>query len=68
FCFWLIKFAMGAATDKEAGILMEEGAVYAVTYKGKVKITGGRTVNKFLIEEVNLTEIPEGEPGGDIPS
>jgi len=48
----LIKCAFGGATDKEAGLLMETDRVYTVEYKGTVKITGGRQVNKFQITRI----------------
>lgn len=63
----LIKIALGSATDKEAGVLMEENGIYQVTFQGQVKISGGRSVNKFLIEQITLQELAEAEPGGDIP-
>lgn len=60
----LIKCAFGQATDKEAGALMEVGRVYAIEYQGQVKITGGRSVNKFtidLIDEAALANVDKGE-------
>lgn len=60
----LIKCALGAATDKEAGLLLTVGAVYRIEFKGKEKITGGRQVNKFKITLVDLDEfVPDREPG-----
>ena len=55
----LFKFALGAATDKEAGVLMQSNHVYIITYQGKVEISGGRRVNKFTVEEIlDLDETP----------
>lgn len=61
----LIKCAFGGATDKEAGLLMEVGRVYLVQFEGKVKITGGRTVNKFRIERImeEVVAIPDEKEG-----
>ena len=62
----LIKFALGGATDKEAGILMIPGRVYVVEYQGKIDISSGRRVNKFGVSELtDLDETPleEGAKG-----
>ncbi|GAI82088.1 unnamed protein product, partial [marine sediment metagenome] len=61
----LIKCAFGGATDKEAGMLMEVDRVYSVEFAGKVKITGGRTVNKFHIERImeEVVAIPDEKEG-----
>lgn len=56
----LIKFHMGAATDKEAALSMDVGKVYVIKSLGEVKISGGRTVNKFNIREI----IEAGQVGG----
>jgi len=61
----LIKCAFGQATDKEAGALMEVGKVYAVEYLGQVKITGGRSVNKFTIEWIDESALDEAEKSED---
>lgn len=63
----LVKFALGRATDNEAGQLMGKGGVYSVTFQGQDQITGGRKINRFDIFEV---EAPvESVVGGqsDIP-
>lgn len=49
----LIKCAFGAATDKEVAPMLHIGNIYVVLYKGKEKISGGRSVNKFSIEEID---------------
>jgi len=49
----LIKCAFGAATDKELAPLMKVGNIYTVEYLGKVKISGGRSVNKFKVYEID---------------
>jgi len=61
----LIKCAFGQATDKEAGALMEVGKVYAVEYLGQVKITGGRSVNKFTIDLIDESALDEAEKSED---
>jgi len=48
----LVKFALGRATDSEAGALMKRGGVYAVTFGGTEKLKGGRRINRFEIIEV----------------
>jgi len=64
----LIKCAFGAATDKEAGSMMQVSRVYAVEFLGQEKITGGRSVNKFKILEIDEAALPrEGEAGEDTP-
>lgn len=55
-----VKCALGQATDKEVGLVMEPGKVYAVVFKGKEKISGGRSVNKFDVNEIDL-ENPQTE-------
>lgn len=65
----LIKIALGQATDKEAGQLLESGKVYVVEYLGQVKISGGRKVNKFDVQVIDETKLSgfgeeEEEPEG----
>lgn len=48
----LVKFALGSATDNEAGALMGVGGVYAVLYHGKEDLKGGRSINRFEIVEI----------------
>lgn len=43
----LIKFMLGQSADREFGDTLEEGQIYALTFLGKEKISGGRTVNKY---------------------
>lgn len=63
----LIKFALGKATDNEAGKLMAEGGVYAITFGGQEKITGGRKINRFDVLEL-VAPVDDGVGGGsDIP-
>ena len=56
----LLKCAFGAATDKEVAPLLHIGNVYIVEYKGKEKISGGRSVNKFSIEEIDEAAMTVG--------
>lgn len=62
-----VKFAMGRATDAEAGALMGRGGVYAIEFLGQEKISGGRKLNKFKVEELEapVAEVVGG--AGDIP-
>lgn len=48
----LIKFHLGSATDSEAGEVMIKGHVYHIEYLGKEDLKGGKTVNKYHIEEI----------------
>ena len=59
----LVKFALGGATDKEAGVLMIPGRVYVIEYQGKVDISSGRRVNKFDVAE--LMDLDETPPEGE---
>jgi hypothetical protein len=61
----LIKCAFGQATDKEAGAMMEVGRVYVIDYQGQVKITGGRSVNKFTIDLIDESALDEAEKDED---
>jgi hypothetical protein len=63
----LVKCAVGAATDKEAGSMMVIGRVYSVEYRGKEKISGGRSVNKFKITEIDESMLPKGQGKDDVP-
>lgn len=62
-----VKFALGRATDSEAGALMGRGGVYAVEFLGQEKISGGRKLNRFKVEEIEapVTEVVGGS--SDIP-
>ena len=61
----LLKCAMGAATDKEVAPLMKVGNVYSIEYLGKTTISGGRSVNKFKVWEIDEAAMT-GEKG-DVP-
>lgn len=63
----LVKFALGRATDNEAGQLMGKGGIYSVVYQGQEKISGGRKINRFEITEIEPPiETPVGG-ASDIP-
>ncbi|KKN36632.1 hypothetical protein LCGC14_0771550 [marine sediment metagenome] len=63
----LTKFALGSATDNEAGQLMKVGGVYSITFKGKEQLQGGRSINRFDIIEIEAAgNVVVGNPG-DIP-
>ncbi len=61
----LIKCAFGAATDKELAPMMKISNIYSVEYMGKVKISGGRSVNKFKVFEID--EAALGIKPDDVP-
>ncbi|GAG28426.1 unnamed protein product, partial [marine sediment metagenome] len=52
-----VKFHMGKASDNDIGAVLVPGVVYCITYLGKEEISGGRSVNKFNVEEIG----PVGE-------
>ena len=52
----LVKFALGRSADSEFTPQIARGVVYAITYLGKDKIAGGRTVNRFSFEEVGVSD------------
>lgn len=63
----LVKFALGAATDREVYPQLIVNEVYRVEFIGKEKISGGRQVNKFKVERL-ISEAVEGDDKeGDIP-
>jgi len=63
----MVKFAMGRATDREIEPMLRVNHLYAFTFEGKVKLTGGRSVNKFKVVEC-LRHIGEDDlPDDDIP-
>ena len=49
----LIKFHLGGATDKEIVAQLKIGEVYFIEHQGKMKITGGRSVNKFKVSQID---------------
>ena len=57
------KFALGNATDKELINTLIVGGIYAITYKGKEQLKGGRRVNKFSIE--SIPEFDDETVGGE---
>jgi len=48
----MVKFALGRASDTEAGAMMQAGGVYSITYGGQEKLKGGRKINRFDVVEV----------------
>lgn len=58
----LVKFHLGNVTDADAGNLMKEGCVYYIEFDGQESISGGRRVNKFIVERVVTEE--EARIGG----
>jgi hypothetical protein len=63
----LVKFAMGAATDREVEPQLIAGDVYRVVFEGKEKITGGRQVNKFKVEHIAGDSVSSPEKGDEAP-
>jgi len=59
----LVRFSLGATIDGTVSEMFAKGVVYAVTYRGKEKIAGGRSVNRFDIEEIG--PIDELQPEDD---
>lgn len=55
----LTKCALGKATDKEIASLITIGRVYSIEFQGKEKISGGRSVNKFKIYEIDEGMLPK---------
>jgi hypothetical protein len=55
----LVKFALGSAADSEFAPVLAKGYVYSITYLGKEKIAKGRSVNRFNIEQVDITDLPD---------
>jgi len=52
----LVKFALGRSADNEVTPILVRGVVYAITFQGKESIAGGRSVNRFEIEEVGIAD------------
>ena len=52
----LIKFSLGRSADSELTPQLVTGIVYAITFQGKEGIAGGRSVNRFLLEEVGIAD------------
>lgn len=59
----LAKFSMGSNADAEFGASMTVGKVYSITFLGKDKLEGGRTVNKWSVFEIPTDIEPEPVPG-----
>jgi len=52
----LVKFSLGAASDAELEAVLIQGCLYAIEFLGNEKISGGRSVNKFNVVEINEFE------------
>jgi len=63
----LIKCAFGSSTDKEVEALLKISNVYIVEFQGKAKITGGRSVNKFKIQEIDESGLIPDADKKDVP-
>jgi len=63
----MCKFALGQATDKEISQLLRVGNLYAFTFFGQEKLAGGRSVNKFQVEEVVAAFDSETGNPDDVP-
>lgn len=62
----LVKFALGAATDKEIVSSFELHGLYCIEFLGQIKITGGRSVNKFKVIAFPAESETVGDPDEDI--
>ena len=62
----MVKFAMGGATDKEVSQSLKPDSIYVVTFNGQEKLSGKRTVNKFIVEEIEAIEISETGNSDDV--
>lgn len=51
-----VKFSMGRSADNELADTFARGNIYAITYQGKEKIQGGRSVNRFQVEELGVVD------------
>lgn len=63
----LVKCHVGAATDKEISAQMEVGNIYCLTFVESIKISGGRSVNKFKVEYIDMPYLGEEPPLPDEP-
>uniref|UniRef100_A0A6H1ZNP2 Uncharacterized protein n=1 Tax=viral metagenome TaxID=1070528 RepID=A0A6H1ZNP2_9ZZZZ len=63
----MVKFALGAATDREIQATVKAGHTYAFTFEEKVALKGGRSVNKFKVVEFGEPEVEEAPPDDEIP-
>jgi hypothetical protein len=60
----MVKFALGAAADRELCCVLHEGDLVCITYEGQVKIKGGKRCNKFDVAVVvSEDEVPASENG-----
>ena len=64
----LVKCALGSANDGEAGVLMEVGQVYSITFTGQEALAGGRRVNCFDVFAIGPEiETPVGGDDDKVP-
>lgn len=60
-----IKFAMGAQADLEVGETLVKDGIYEVIFDGSEKISGGRQVKRFIVNELTEEE-EEPEPEEEV--
>lgn len=48
----VVKFHLGAATDREVRDLLVPGRIYYIEYEGKEKLAGSKSVNKYVLWSV----------------
>jgi hypothetical protein len=53
----LQKFHMGSSADAEFSAMFISGELYAITYEGKEQLKGGRSVNRYTVEHVDITGV-----------
>lgn len=62
----LVKFALGKSADSEFTPQLARGVVYAITYQGKERISGGRQVNRFDVAEIGISDLVDETEEEDI--
>ena len=63
----LVKFALGHAADSELAPMFAKGVVYAITFEGKERISGGRQVNRFTVDEIGVADMVDDTEAEIVP-
>jgi len=61
----LVKIGPGSGFDADVSGQLGQGGIYRIEFLGKVDISGGRTVNKYNVEEIGFDhaeEVPHNDP------
>lgn len=56
-----VKVILGTGVDTDIAPLMEMNRVYRIEYGGKSKLSGGREMNQFIVEELGFASEATGE-------